>query len=236
MIFITLGSQMFQFNRLLKALDEQVAEGKITDELFAQIGASDYKPRNFKYKGFLNRDEFAEWQGKAENKVPVTVNIEGTNSMSNKKKKLCFAASSGGHFEQIIMLKPLMEKYDSFLITEKTIYNTEIIGVKMYYLRQVNRKEFIFPIEMIVNSIKSFAVFIKEKPDIVITTGVLAMVPICLIAKLFGKKLIYIESFAKVNSANETGKLMYKFADQFYVQWPQMKKIYPKAIYLGGIY
>ena len=148
--------------------------------------------------------------------------------MSKKNKKLCFAASSGGHFE--------MEKYDSFLITEKTDYKAEVKGVKMYYLHQVNRIEWFFPLEMIGNSFKSIIIFIKERPDVVITTGVLAMIPICLIAKVFGKKLIYIESFAKVRSANETGKLMYKFADQFYVQWPQMKEIYPNAIYLGGIY
>jgi hypothetical protein len=58
----------------------------------------------------------------------------------------------------------------------------------------------------------------------------------CLLCKLFGKKLIYIESFAKVTSPTETGKLMYKFADRFYVQWESMLEIYPNAIYLGGIY
>ena len=50
------------------------------------------------------------------------------------------------------------------------------------------------------------------------------------------RKLIYIESFAKVTTPTETGKLMYKIADQFYVQWPQMKRVFPNAIYLGGIY
>lgn len=154
----------------------------------------------------------------------------------SKKIKLCFAASSGGHFEQILMLKPLMDKYDSFLVTEKTTYETVVKDEKMYYLCQVNRKEWSFLFEMITNTFRSLYILIKEKPDIIITTGVLAMIPICLLAKLFRKKLIYIESFAKVTTPTETGKLMYKFADQFYVQWPQMKKIYPKAICLGGIY
>ena len=89
---------------------------------------------------------------------------------------------------------------------------------------------------MIVNTLKSFFLFVREKPDVVITTGVLAMVPLSLIAKAFGKKLIYIESFAKVSSPTETGKLLYKFADLFYVQWQSMKKFYPNAIFLGGIY
>ncbi len=153
-----------------------------------------------------------------------------------KGLKICFAASSGGHFEQILMLKPLMEKYDSFLITEKTSYSTKVNGIKTYFLHQTNRKEFTFPFEMTGNALRSFYIFMKERPDVVISTGVLATIPICLIAKLFRKKLIFIESFAKVTTPTETGKLMYRFADQFYVQWPQMKEVYPNALYLGGIY
>ena len=60
MIFITLGSQKFQFNRLLIEIDRLVEEKKINEEVFAQIGYSDYKPKNYKYKEFLDRDEFAE--------------------------------------------------------------------------------------------------------------------------------------------------------------------------------
>ena len=89
---------------------------------------------------------------------------------------------------------------------------------------------------MIINVIKSIRILLLERPDVVICTGVLAMIPICLLAKLLGKKLIYIESFAKVTSATETGKLLYKYADRFYVQWQSMIDIYPNAIYLGGIY
>ena len=89
---------------------------------------------------------------------------------------------------------------------------------------------------MIGNTFRSLCIFIKERPDVIITTGVLAIIPMCLLAKVFKRKLIYIESFAKVTTPTETGKLMYRFADQFYVQWPQMQESYPNAIYLGGIY
>ena len=58
MIFITVGSQKFQFNRLLKEVDELVEKGIITEEVFAQTGYSDYRPKNYQYKDFLDRDEF----------------------------------------------------------------------------------------------------------------------------------------------------------------------------------
>lgn len=151
-------------------------------------------------------------------------------------KKICFIASTGGHFEQLMMLKPLMDKYESFIVTEKTGYSVINDDKKIYYLNQVNRHEKAFLFKMALNFIKSIKLFIKERPDVVISTGALATIPMCIVAKAFKKKVIFIESFAKVTSPTLTGKLVYKFADQFYVQWEQMKEHYPNAIFKGGIY
>lgn len=151
-------------------------------------------------------------------------------------KKICFIASSGGHFEQLMMLKPLMKKYDSLIVTEKTNYSVSNLEFNTYYLHQVNRREKSFIFRMIGNSLKTLKILISERPDVVISTGALATIPMCLFGKIFGKKIIFIESFAKVNSQTLTGKLVYKFADQFYVQWDEMKKFYPNAICKGGIY
>ena len=158
--------------------------------------------------------------------------------MDKKKRtlKICFAASSGGHFDQLMMLRPLMEQHDSFIVTEKTAYETNVQGIKTYYMIQVNREEINCLLKLLVNTFKSLRLYFAEKPDVIICTGVLAMIPLCLICKLFGKKLVFIESFAKVTSPTRSGKLLYRFADQFYVQWPQMLEVYPSAIYVGGIY
>lgn len=150
--------------------------------------------------------------------------------------KILFAASSGGHFEQIMMLKPLMNKYDSILVTERTKYGVGKQPVKTYYVPQVNRKEWSFPFRMIANTFKSLFIFLKEKPDVMVTTGVLAIIPLALIMKMFKRKLVYIESFAKVTSKTLSGKFLYKYADQFYVQWEPMLELYPNAIFKGGIY
>lgn len=83
MIFVTLGSQKFQFNRLLKEIDVLVKEKIITDEVFAQIGYSDYLPQNYQYKNFLNRDEFAEMQEKAD----IVITHGGTGAIIGAVKK-----------------------------------------------------------------------------------------------------------------------------------------------------
>ena len=60
MIFITLGSQKFQFDRLLKEVDRLIADGVIQEKVFAQIGASEYLPQNYTYERFLDRQRFAK--------------------------------------------------------------------------------------------------------------------------------------------------------------------------------
>ena len=153
------------------------------------------------------------------------------------KKKICLISSSGGHFEQLKMLQKLSENYNTFIVTEKTDYNKDDKKID-YFVNQVNRKEKLFIFKMIGILFKSFYIFIKEKPDVVISTGVLSAIPMMFIGHLFKKKIIYIESFAKINSPTMTGNLIYKhhIADQFYVQWESMLEYYPNAIYKGGIY
>ena len=157
--------------------------------------------------------------------------------MKNKRKKICLISSSGGHFEQLLMLRRLSDDYDTFIVTEKTKYNKKDKKIN-YYISQVNRKEILFLFKMLLIAIKSFFIYLKEKPDVIISTGVLAAIPMMYIGHIFKKKVIYIESFAKINSPTMTGKLIYKkhIADQFYVQWESMKEFYPNAIYKGGIY
>ena len=156
---------------------------------------------------------------------------------NQKRKKICLISSSGGHFEQLLMLRKLNEDYDTFIVTEKTQYNKKDKKIN-YYVSQVNRKEFFFLLKMIGIFFKSLFIFIKEKPDVVISTGVLAAIPMMFIGHFFKKKVIYIESFAKISSPTMTGNLIYKkhIADQFYVQWEPMLEFYPNAIFKGGIY
>ena len=152
-------------------------------------------------------------------------------------KKVCLISSSGGHFEQLKMLTKLNKKYKTFIVTEKTDYNKDDKKIN-YFVMQVNRKEKLFIFKMIGILFKSFYIFIKERPDVIISTGVLSAIPMLFIGHIFKKKVIYIESFAKINSPTMTGNLIYKhhIANQFYVQWESMLKYYPNAIYKGGIY
>lgn len=60
MIFVTVGSRNYPFDRLFKKLDELYEDGTLTDQMFAQIGTSAYKPKHYEYKDFISQEEFLE--------------------------------------------------------------------------------------------------------------------------------------------------------------------------------
>ena len=151
-----------------------------------------------------------------------------------KKKKICFTASSGGHTTEILRLQQLTEDYDYIYIMEETPKKEE--DDKRYYIKQVNRRELKSIVYFLYLFVLSWKILRRERPDYVISTGAMCTFPVCFVGKLLGIKIIYIESFARVYSLSATGRFVYCFADVFIVQWKELIRNYPKAIYCGGLF
>jgi len=155
-------------------------------------------------------------------------------------KKVLFIASTGGHFSELMQLSKMFDNYDYHIITEKTKTNSNlkekhknrvdylVYGTKDHLLSYIFKFSY--------NCIKSLFLYFKIRPKAIITTGTHTAVPMCYIGKLFGSKIIFIETFANIKTKTLAGKLVYPIADLFLVQWKEMLKLYPKAVYKGGIY
>ena len=156
------------------------------------------------------------------------------------KKRVIFISSTGGHFSELMMLKPIFANYDYHLITEKTASTISLkdeYKERIHYLVYGTRvKKIKYFFKTTYNTIKSLALFIKIRPKAIVTTGTHTAMPMCIIGKILGAKIIFIETYANVFTPTGSGKVIYKFADEFIVQWEDMLKVYPKAIYLGGIF
>ena len=146
--------------------------------------------------------------------------------------KICLTSSSGGHFEELKMLKVLEKHHEVFFVTEKTEYGSKAD----YYLIQTGSTDKRVLPKMLKNIKQSYKIWKNEKPDFVITTGTLVALPMAFFAKIFRKKVIYIETFARIYDGTKSGKLMYRFADLFIYQWETLEDVYPKGIYGGSIF
>lgn len=157
-------------------------------------------------------------------------------SVLEKRKKVCFAASSGGHFDELMMLKPLMEKYDSFIVTEETPYDVDLGDIRSYRIPRMECGEKPRFSPAYKGALECLKIFLCEKPDVIICIGSMAVVPLCLIGRLCGRKLVCFEPFGCVTYPSRAGRLLYRYADRFFVHWPQMLQVYPDAIYVGGFF
>ena len=155
-------------------------------------------------------------------------------------KKIMFISSTGGHLTELLQLSPMFLKYDCKIITEKTKSNLSLrekYDNKISYLIYGTKDHiFSYPFKLIANCFISLFHYLKYRPDYIITTGAHTAGPMCLLGKIFGSKVIFIESFANIKTKTITGKLLYKPSDLFVVQWEKMKDLYPNSIYGGWIY
>lgn len=157
----------------------------------------------------------------------------------NDKKKVIFISSTGGHLNELLQLKPLITKYDSYLITEKTKSNKNLkdkYNNVSYLVYGTKKNLFTYFFIFSFNIIKSFILYLKIRPDVIVTTGTHTAVPMCYIGRILGSKVIFIETFANSTTKTVAGKLVYPIANTFVVQWESMLELYPKAIYGGWIY
>lgn len=149
-----------------------------------------------------------------------------------KPPRAIVVASGGGHLAEALLAiegVPLRAVIVTLRLphTEKTLQG---VGWKRDYLINPHGD----PVKYLLNIWQSFWLVVRHRPELVISTGAGMVVPTCVIAKLLGAKLVFIETAARVTTPSRTGSFLYRFADEFYVQWEPLLKVYPKAKY-GGV-
>ena len=160
-----------------------------------------------------------------------------------KKKRVMFISSTGGHLEELTQLKEMFSNYDYHIVTEKTKSNLSLknkysgrVSFLIYGTYTTFWKKITYPFKLLLNCFKSLFIYLKFRPKYIVSTGAHTAGPMCLLGKIFGSKIIFIETFANSKTKSKTGTLVYKFADLFIVQWEDMLELYPNAVYGGWIF
>jgi len=154
-------------------------------------------------------------------------------SAGNKRLKICVACSVGGHFKQMLKLAPSWKDFDYFyLLFHKPVLKSFLEKEKVYIVCNPERNPFRF----IVNIFQSLAVFLKARPDVIISNGAGVAVAICYIAKLFRRKVVYVEDWCVIKRPSISGRIIYPISDLFVIQRHQLKEFYPKAVFGGELF
>lgn len=143
--------------------------------------------------------------------------------------RLCVVSSAGGHLKEVLELIPRSGPFDIRFVVNDSI-NIDL----PWPVDIITHAERDF--RLFINFYEAFDYLIKYRPDVIISTGASPIVPFSIICKLFGCRVIFIETFGAVRVPSLTGRLMIRLADRFYYQWKTLGKYFPKGLFVGQVF
>jgi UDP-N-acetylglucosamine:LPS N-acetylglucosamine transferase len=174
--------------------------------------------------------------------MSVSKNKETLTADKEYKLRLLVVLGGGGHTAEMLKLIDLLGErfYYSYLISigdKLSALKIKTRGTTYFIHKARDHGDVPFKtaVKLMRLFLESLVVLVRENPDVVISAGPGLAVPISVLAKFFRKRVIFIETISRVYRPSLAGRILANFSDLFFVQWPEMKKIYPKALYAGRL-
>lgn len=149
-----------------------------------------------------------------------------------KRPTVLLACSSGGHLQQMLALEPAWGECDRVWVTlrspdtEYLLADEEVVWAHGPTNRSV--------VKLAQNAALAWRVLRRVDPDAVLSTGAALAVPCVVLARLSGRRAVYVESFTRSRALSMSGRLVQPFATSFFVQWPAVRRG-RRAKYVGSI-
>jgi beta-1,4-N-acetylglucosaminyltransferase len=150
----------------------------------------------------------------------------------NAPERILLVASPGGHLMQMLALKPAWEDLEHRWVT------LEAADTKV--LLDPDQTDFAHgpTARNVPNFFRNLrlasSIVLGYRPDVILSTGAALAVPFFVVGRLLGVRLVYVESFTRVQRPALAGRMVYPFADAFFVQWPTSSRR-KRAIYAGSV-
>ncbi len=150
-----------------------------------------------------------------------------------RKLRICLAASAGGHISQLLKLAESWNGFETFCVTTTDVVRDKLSRFgPVYVVGECNRQH---PIRVVRVLLRCIGVALRERPDVVISTGAAAGCLLCILGKMLGAKVVWIDSITNVERISLSGRMVRRMADLFLVQWPDLARRYKGTEFVGAV-
>lgn len=150
-----------------------------------------------------------------------------------KKLRVCLVSSAGGHTSQLLEVADSWKGNDVCWVTTSDVIKEKLSKYgKVYVVGECNREQLWRVFVVLMRCIR---IVFRERPDVVISTGAASGCMVCFLSKLFGAKIVWIDSITNVYRLSLSGRLVRRIADLFLVQWPELAEKYNNVEYAGAL-
>lgn len=135
------------------------------------------------------------------------------------KRRVLAVASAGGHWVQLQRLRPVLDEHDVAFVTTNAGYRSEVLPHRFYVVNDASRWN---KFRLVVMAVRLFGIVLRERPDVVISTGAACGYFSIRVGKLMGARTIWIDSIANIDELSLAGQLARRYADLWVTQWPHL--------------
>ena len=147
--------------------------------------------------------------------------------------KICLAASAGGHLSQLLKVAPSSSTHSVSIITTSEAVRANLAELgRVHVVGECNRAHLLGVLRVLFRCLR---IVLRERPDVVISTGAAPACIYCLLAKLLGAKIVWVDSITNVERISLSGRIIRPIADMFLVQWPDLVEKYRGVQYVSAI-
>jgi UDP-N-acetylglucosamine:LPS N-acetylglucosamine transferase len=155
-------------------------------------------------------------------------------SAGKDRADVLLVCSSGGHLQQMLALRAAWQGYSHVWVTfdksdSRSLLRDERVAFA-YSPTNRNLKN------LLRNLVLAWRTLRVVRPRVLLTTGAGVAVPFAWIGRLRGVRIVYIESFTRIEGPSLTGRLVGPIADRSYVQWPELARVVRNARYAGNVF
>ena len=140
-------------------------------------------------------------------------------SMTAPRQRVLAVASAGGHWVQLMRLRPAFDGCDIAFVTTNAGYRADVGDARYYTVRDANRWD---KIGLLRQLTKLAWVVLRERPDVVVTTGAAPGYFAIRLARLLGARTAWVDSIANAEELSLSGQMAGRHADLWLTQWPEL--------------
>jgi beta-1,4-N-acetylglucosaminyltransferase len=147
--------------------------------------------------------------------------------------KIGLVCTHGGHLTELLQVMDAFQGHTIFFATYYSSRDAEIRAMApAYFCRNIGERLWL----ILYSLFWALQILLRERPDVLFSTGSEIALPFLFWGKILGIRSIFLESLCQVYRPSRTGKIAYRLADIFWVQWPQLVSGYgPKTEYHGSV-
>jgi UDP-N-acetylglucosamine:LPS N-acetylglucosamine transferase len=152
--------------------------------------------------------------------------------IDDRRRRVLLVCSPGGHLQQLLALAPAWEDADTTWVTLRSADVEELLdGRTVDFAHGPTNRD----LWMLVRNLGvAWRVIRARDPDVILSTGAGVAVPFFWVGRLLGRRCVFVESLARVDTLSLTGRLVYPFAQEFFVQW-RGARLRRRARYAGSV-